>query len=114
MSTKVLRSAIEPNIIRIDASRRGGGVEVDVSALFPEHENPRVTAYQNYLGGGMLGRIMNDANFEPTENERELFDAVLDATARYFHEVTNAEAEDYDEWAAGTFDEVQSRPTSGF
>ena len=114
MSIQVLRSAIEGNIVRIDASRRGGGVEVDVSELFPGHENPRVTAYQNYLGGGMLGRIMNSANFEPTENERELFDAVLDATARYFHEVTNAEVEDYDEWAAGSFERVQRRPVSGF
>ena len=27
---------IEDNIIRIDASRRGGGIEIDVSELFGE------------------------------------------------------------------------------
>ena len=68
MKHEELRSYIGQHIIRIDVSRRGGGVEVDVSELFPEHENARVTAYQNYLVGGMLGRIMNDANFEPSKN----------------------------------------------
>lgn len=46
-------------IIRQKLSTRGGGIEIDLTSLgFKGH---KMSAYQNYLGGGMLGSIqVND------------------------------------------------------
>lgn len=45
--------SIEENITREDFSYRGGGVELDLTAF--GYEDEFLSAYQNYLGGGMLG-----------------------------------------------------------
>lgn len=44
-------------VLRIQISSRGGGVEIALSGKYKGH---KMTAYQNYLGGGMLGGIAND------------------------------------------------------
>lgn len=46
---------IAENITREDFSTRGGGVELDLTAF--GYEDEFLSAYQNYLGGGMLGGI---------------------------------------------------------
>ena len=50
---------IEDNTIRLDASRRGGGIEIDATDFlgYGGRYELRMTAYQNYLGGGMLGSV---------------------------------------------------------
>jgi len=54
--------------LRMDVSRRGGGgIEIDFSSL--GYPGEKMTAYQNYLGGGMLGSI-GSSN---TINAREKF-----------------------------------------
>jgi hypothetical protein len=45
-------------ITRFEFTARGGGVEIDLTDLGYEHE--LLSAYQNYLGGGVLGSISND------------------------------------------------------
>tara|TARA_R100001015_G_C4628978_1_gene189459 strand:- start:1729 stop:2025 length:297 start_codon:yes stop_codon:yes gene_type:complete len=45
-------------VLRQKVTTRGGGVEVDLSPF--GYEGEKMTAYQNYLGGGMLGGIGND------------------------------------------------------
>ena len=65
----MMKFNIEDNIIRLDASRRGGGIEIDVSELFGE--GCKMSAYQNYLGGGLLGAIHSDINFMPSEEQKE-------------------------------------------
>ena len=54
--------SIEENITREDFSARGGGVELDLTAF--GYEDEYLSAYQNYLGGGMLGGICNDCTVE--------------------------------------------------
>ena len=103
---------IEDNIIRIDASRRGGGIEIDVSGLFGE--GCKMTAYQNYLGGGLLGAIQSDINFMPSEEQKENVLKLSEKLKRYFHDITNEEASEYDEWNEMSYEKNQSMPTSGY
>lgn len=103
---------IEDNIIRIDASRRGGGIEIDVSELFGE--GCKMTAYQNYLGGGLLGAIQSDINFMPSEEQKKDVLKLSEELKRYFHDITNEEASEYDEWNDMSYEKNQSMPSSGY
>ena len=103
---------IEDNIIRIDASRRGGGIEIDVSELFGE--GCKMSAYQNYLGGGLLGAIQSDINFVPSEEQKENVLKLSEKLKRYFHDITNEEASEYDEWNDMSYEKNQSMPSSGY
>lgn len=47
--------SIAENITREDFSYGGGGVELDLTAF--GYEGEFLSAYQNYLGGGMLGSV---------------------------------------------------------
>ena len=47
--------SIAANITREDFSYRGGGVELDLTAF--GYEDEFLSAFQNYLGGGMLGSV---------------------------------------------------------
>lgn len=105
---------IEANTLRIQASHRGGGVEISLDAFgFP---GEKMSAYQNYLGGGMLGAIQtNDTirrqSFATDEETARKLDEIAEALARYFHNITNHED---DEWESATFEENQRRAKSGF
>jgi hypothetical protein len=44
--------------LREKLSTRGGGIEIDLSTL--GFEGHKMSAYQNYLGGGMLGSIQSN------------------------------------------------------
>lgn len=103
---------IEDNIIRIDASRRGGGIEIDVSELFGE--GCKMSAYQNYLGGGLLGAIQSDVNFTPTKKQGKKVIELAEELKRYFHKITNEEASEYDEWNKMSYEKNQSMPSSGY
>jgi len=56
-------------ITRQKLSTRGGGIEIDLTSLgFKGH---KMSAYQNYLGGGMLGSIqVNDTIRSQASNVR--------------------------------------------
>lgn len=105
---------IEANTLRVDASYRGGGIEIDCSELLPNLDEPKMASYQNYLGGGMLGAICNNCNFD-TESLSQAKQAIIfklaDALNRYFHNLTNHEG---DEWEEASFEQNQLRPTSGY
>ena len=103
---------IEDNIIRIDASRRGGGIEIDASELFGE--GCKISAYQNYLGGGLLGAIQSDINFMPSEEQKKDVLKLSEELKRYFHDITNEEASEYDEWNGMSYEQNQSMPSSGY
>ena len=49
---------MEFKVLRQQVSTRGGGVEIDLTPF--GYKYMKMTAYQNYLGGGMLGSINND------------------------------------------------------
>jgi hypothetical protein len=104
---------------RQQLSTRGGGVEIDLTTLgFKGH---KMSAYQNYLGGGMLGAIqVNDTirsqasniplQLEFSNRFKEL-DEIGEKLMRYFHGLTNHED---DEWESATFEENQTRPNSAY
>ena len=106
---------IEKNIIRCEAGYRGGGIEIKLWPLLPGLDNPRMTAYQNYLGGGLLGRISNSYNFdieELNQEQADLIERMSDALNRYFHDLTNHSD---DEWEAESYEDNQLRkPVSAY
>ena len=94
--------------IRKQLSSRGGGIEIDCTTLgFP---NVRMTAYQNYLGGGMLGRVCGDCNASDWREHDELV-KLNEELKQYFHNLTNP---DDDQWEHQTYEQNQNLPTSAY
>jgi hypothetical protein len=104
---------IEDHTKRLEASHRGGGIEIDCTELFPYIEGAGMTAYQNYLGGGMLGSIQSSDNFFNKLRPRDIpkFYPLKIALMQYFHALTNHEG---DEWEEATFEGTQARPASAY
>jgi len=95
-------------VLRQEVSTRGGGIEID---LTPEgYEGEKMTAYQNYLGGGMLGSIQNCCTIDDWKSDSELR-TLADKLSRHFHELTR---HDWDEWEDATFEQNQNRPSSAY
>ncbi len=114
--TSAQRAKIEKNILRVKTSSRGGGIEISLTAYGFKGE--KMSAYQNYLGGGMLGAIQtNDTmrcqtqhgHYSASVNVK--LDKIADRLARYFHELTN---HDEDEWESATFEQNQMRPAAAY
>lgn len=61
---------LERNILREQFSNRGGGVELDLTEY--GYDDERLSAYQNYLGGGLLGRVANDSTVKDWEKDPKL------------------------------------------
>ncbi len=99
---------IENNIIRQEVSTRGGGIEISLREL--GYPDDKMSAFQNYLGGGMLGSIANDYTVEGWR-DIPLFVEVAKELSRYFHDLTNHED---DEWESATFEENQARAVSAY
>ena len=98
----------EFNIIREKLSSRGGGIEITLDNF--GYEGEKMTAYQNYLGGGMLGSICSDCTISDWDEDSKLLE-VSQELKKHFHTLTNPEN---DEWASATFDEIQARPSRGY
>ena len=104
---------IENNTIRCETSRRGGGIEIDLSELLGESK--KMSAYQNYLGGGMLGAIQSNCNFTPANFvEGEMVKEIAESLKKYFHNITNEQAGNYDEWNAKDYKKNQNMPLSAY
>ena len=104
----------EEIVTRKEITSRGGGIEIDLTTLGFEGE--RMSAYQNYLGGGMLGRVCsNDTvragqSFVEESICREL-DEIAEQLRKYFFELTNPED---DEWESQSFEQNQKMPASAY
>lgn len=61
---------IQDNILREELSYRGGGVELDLTEF--GYEDELLSAYQNYLGGGMRGSIANSCTVEDWQMDEKL------------------------------------------
>ena len=105
---------IENHILRCEAGYRGGGIEIDCSELFPYIEEAAMTAYQNYLGGGMLGAVQSDNNFEGVlkKKDRRKFEILREALKWYFHSLTNPLHDE--EWEQTTYEQNQIRRRSAY
>lgn len=106
--TQEIIEKIEETTLRIQASHRGGGVEISLTEW--GYPGEKMTAYQNYLGGGMLGRINNDCTIRNWSGDDTLVE-IADNLARYFHNITNHED---DEWESATFEQNQNRPSRAY
>lgn len=110
---KNLRNKIKKAILRQQYSSRGGGVEISLDTFGFKGE--RMSAYQNYLGGGMLGSIQTNDTIRRqtllTDEESALkLDKIALELAKYFHELTNHD----DEFESATFEQNQKRPASAY
>ena len=62
--------SIQENITREKISHHGGVVELDLSDF--GYEDELMSAYQNYLGGGMRGAVANSCTIEDWEMDEKL------------------------------------------
>ena len=67
---------LKENITRELYTSRGGGVEIDLTAY--GYEGEKMSAYQNYLGGGMLGGIANDCTISDWKSNMELVEKAFE------------------------------------
>lgn len=111
---KNLRNKIEQSVIRQELSSRGGGIEIDLGAFTPSWEGEKMSAYQNYLGGGMLGSIQNDCTIGNWKNTRLVGVSLADIgeeLKRYMHELTNHSE---DEWECQSYEDNQRMSASAY
>lgn len=107
---------IENNLISCDCGYRGGSIKVDVSELFPEieDEEPVIGAYQNYLGGGMLGAVVGASQFDInslTKKHQVIATKLKEECKRYLFNQTNHEG---DEWEEQTYQQNQKMAVSAY
>lgn len=62
----------DENITREEYSYRGGGCELDLTEY--GYEDEFLSAYQNYLGGGMLGSVGNSCTVRNWQEDKTLFE----------------------------------------
>ena len=98
---------IKFKVLRQKLSRRGGGIEIDLTPL--GYSGGKMTAYQNYLGGGILGSIGNDCNIKHWEDDYKLRYFAKELQI-YFHSLTNPD----DEYEGMSFEDRQSLPLSAY
>lgn len=104
---------IEENVYKSDYSYRGGYILVNCSELFPKVENALIGASQNYLGGGMLGRIQGVAQFNPeqlSKRDFKRFIKIKEKIKKYFHSLTQHE----DEWENMDYETNQKMGVSAY
>jgi hypothetical protein len=100
--------------LRLEVSHRGGVIEIDLSRFGFKGE--RMMAYQNYLGGGMLGRVLAKDTIREfdkpiTQKQEEKLDRIAERLKMYFHDLTNHVD---DEWENQTYEQNQNMPTSAY
>jgi hypothetical protein len=100
--------------LRIEVTSRGGGVEISLDSF--GYEGERMSAYQNYLGGGMLGKVCSNdtirAKHKIVEESicREL-DEIAEQLRKYYFSLTNPD-EEY--WEHMSYEQNQKMPVSAY
>lgn len=101
---------IQENTLRCEYGRRGGGIEIKLDFVGKKYKGHKMTAYQGYLGGGILGKVNNDCTFEGWQSDDKL-DKVAEELRKYFHSLTNPEE---GEWESMSYEKNQMLPTSAY
>lgn len=118
MATTNLFEYIENNTLRLEASHRGGGIEIDATEYLGDRYPLKMTAYQNYLGGGMTGSVQGAIEGHLRDYPKTIQAKALklnEALKQYFYNITNDIVQDWDEWAASeSYAAQQSRPGSAY
>lgn len=87
----------------------GGGVEIDLTRKgFP---GQKMSAYQNKLGGGILGKVcVNDTIRTCTDKQRAKLDKIGEELKRYYFDLSNPDTE----WERQTYEQNQKMPVSAY
>lgn len=93
-------------ITRQQVSSRGGGVEISLDHL--GYQGGRMVAYQNYLGGGLLGAVQGDCNVRGWKSNKSLSE-LNEQLKEYFHNLTNPHDA---EWEDMSYEQNQKMPAS--
>ena len=99
---------MEFKVLRQEVSTRGGGIEIDLTPF--GYKGGKMTAYQNYLGGGMLGSIGNDCNISIDWAEDPKLVNIAKHLSMYFHGLTSPD----DEYEGMSFEDRQNLPVSAY
>jgi len=94
--------------LRLQVSGRGGGIEISLNTLGFKHQ--LMSAYQNYLGGGMLGKVCNSCTIRDWENNPKLVE-IAEQLRKYYFTLTNPEE---GSWEHVTFEQNQSMSESAY
>jgi hypothetical protein len=99
--------------LNIKVSSRGGGVEIDLTRF--GFSGQKMSAYQNYLGGGMLGKVCaNDtirAYDKPcTDKQNAKLDRIAERLKKYYHNLTNPDTE----WEGQSYEQNQKMSVSAY
>jgi hypothetical protein len=99
--------------LRLEVSHRGGGIEIDLTRKgFKGH---KMSAYQNYLGGGMLGKVCVNNTIEAfnlpcTDKQKLKLDKISEELKKYFHELSNSD----DEFEKQSYEQNQKMSVSAY
>lgn len=93
--------------LRKEVSSRGGGIEISLDTL--GFKGVRMTAYQNYLGGGMLGRVCSDCTIRDWE-EHDKLKRIADKLREYFFHLTNPDGT----WESQTLEQNEMMRESAY
>jgi hypothetical protein len=95
--------------LRLEVSSRGGGVEIDLTRKgFP---GQKMSAYQNSLGGGMLGAVGINCTIKTcTDKEKAKLDKIGEELKRYYFNLSNPNTE----WERQTYEQNQLMPISAY
>jgi hypothetical protein len=101
--------------LRKELSSRGGGIEIDLTTL--GFKRQKMSAYQNYLGGGLLSSIQSSDTIRRetlrdtvSDAKNKKLDAIADKLMRYMHNLTNPDTE----WEGAEFENLQKRSASAY
>lgn len=120
---KVNEFDIEENTTECDVSYRGGVLKVNVSAIFPEvadwdnGDEAIMGASQNYLGGGIAGRITSGAMFDASrlnKKQREVYEALAERIKQYFYELNAGGGDEYMVEEVNSYEGNQRLAVSGY
>jgi hypothetical protein len=103
-----METNFEAITLRQEISHRGGGIEISLDTLGFAGE--KMTAYQNYLGGGMLGRVASDCSVKDWRNNARLQE-ISEELKKYFFNLTNPEE---GTWEHLSYEQNQSLPVSAY
>lgn len=80
--------------LRLEVSSRGGGIEIALDSF--GYEGGKMTAYQNYLGGGMLGRVCSDCNIRNWREDDNLV-SIAEKLRMHYHGLTSDQSISYEQ-----------------
>ncbi len=126
MKKEKIKEYIRDNIIEGDVSYRGGTLKINVSGLFSDKSMEAVEeageeliagANQNYLGGGIAGRITTGRMFDVdllTEKDKEICEQFSEAVVEFFYEMNNGGGDEYMQEEVNNLEYNQNLPILGY